>query len=136
MVYLRQSRKLAYEIGLHRIALVVDAAHRQMKTHPSFAKQFYVNGSDGEQRAHLTYFWWVILGGNKLKEVDWQVVREGASTGINTESLSDWLAVFRQAAFPIIGEELAHAWVLRAEQVANKFLIVDQTDADKLAKAS
>jgi truncated hemoglobin YjbI len=58
MANFRRSKNLAHEIGLYRIALVVDALHEQTKTRPEFARLFNVSGTDGDQKARLTYFWW------------------------------------------------------------------------------
>jgi hypothetical protein len=40
MANFRRSKNLAHEIGLYRIALVVDALHEQTKTRPEFARLF------------------------------------------------------------------------------------------------
>lgn len=58
------NRSLAYEIGLRRIALVVDQQHRKLKQHPALGEIVTTGRSHEEERARLTYFWWVILGGN------------------------------------------------------------------------
>jgi hypothetical protein len=86
----------------------------------------------GHRRAQLTYFWWVVLGGNKLRVVDLDVIPKDVSS----ELLEDWLALFREAALPIIGEEFTRAWMQRAERLARRFLITDGGDVAKLAKAS
>jgi len=136
MIDRRQNRNFAHEIGLCRIALVVDAVHRQMKTHPKLAEVFAVSGKEGEQRATLTYYWWVVLGGKELSDLPWRVIREVARTGISPELLGDWLTLFRQAALPILGEEFTGAWMQAAERVARQFTVNDEDEAVKLAKAS
>ena len=136
MSNLPQNRSLAYEIGLCRIAMVVDQVHRQMKTHHVLAELFHVRGDWGSRRARLTYFWWVVLGGNKLRAIDLELIPKDVRTGITPELLRDWLALFRQAALPIIGGEFTSAWMGKAERLARKFLITDKGDAVKLARAS
>lgn len=133
---LRQKRNLAYEIGLCRIALVVDQVHRQIKTHRLLAKIFRLSDNEGEQRARLTYFWWVVLGGNRLRAVDLQVIPKDVLAGNSPELLRDWLAIFYQAAVPILGEEFTRAWMVKAEQLSRKLGIVDEDQMVKLAKAS
>lgn len=133
---LRQKRNLAYEIGLCRIALVVDQVHRQIKTHHLLAKIFRLSHNEGEQRARLTYFWWVVLGGNRLRAVDLQVIPRDVLAGINPELLRDWFSVFCQAAVPIPGEEFTRAWMAKAEQLSRKLRITDEDQMVKLAKAS
>lgn len=132
----RLNRNLAYEIGLCRIALAVDQLQRKVKTHQALAEVFPTSAGHGEQRARLTYFWWVVLGGNRLPDLDWEVIPEDARTRISPELLRDWLALFRQTALPIIGQEFTNAWMQRAERLARKFLITDDREAVELAKAS
>jgi len=131
-----KKKKLAYQVGLCRIALVVEAVHGQMKAQPSFAELFDGSGSEGEHRARLTYFWWVVLGGNTLSYVDWEVVEQLARTVTSPELLGEWLKLFRQAALPIIGEESTRAWAQRVEQLAHKFLLAREDAPFDLAKAS
>jgi hypothetical protein len=56
----RNHRNLAHEIGLCRIALVVEQVHQKMQRHHAVAKIFYLLSGDADQRARLTYFWWVV----------------------------------------------------------------------------
>jgi hypothetical protein len=75
MADLRQSTNLALEIGLYRFALVVNGVFKQMKNHPAFATLLDFSESHDDEKACLTYFWWVVLGGNKLSDLDSEVVR-------------------------------------------------------------
>ena len=65
-----KNRNLAHEIGLCRIALVVEQVHRNMQRHHALANLFHLLNGNADQRACLTYFWWVVLGGNPLRSVD------------------------------------------------------------------
>jgi len=121
MADLRQSRNLALEIGLYRIALVVNLVFNQMKTQPAFATLFDVSESHDDEKACLTYFWWVVLGGNKLSDLDSEVIRGCGRMGVSSSLFREWLALFRQAALPIIGAELTDAWKRRAMQLAHEF---------------
>jgi truncated hemoglobin YjbI len=136
MTGVRYSKNLAHEIGLYRIAVVVHAVHDQMKTHSAFVRLFNANASDDDQKARLTYFWWVVLGGNQLSDRDWQVIREDARTGISPSLFREWLGLFRQIALPIIGAELTGAWMVRAAQLSHKFEVVAEGHAMQLAHAS
>jgi truncated hemoglobin YjbI len=110
-------RNFAREIGLYRIALVVNAVFNQMKTRPAFVTLFDVSESHDDEKACLTYFWWVVLGGNKLSDLHSELIRGCARMGISRSLFREWLALFRQTALPVIGSELTDAWMLRAEQV-------------------
>jgi truncated hemoglobin YjbI len=136
MTNFRQSKDLAHEIGLYHIALVVEALHEQTKIDPAFARLFNVGGSECDQKARLTYFWWAALGSNKLSDLDWKVIRENAQTGVSPSVFRDWLELFRKTALPIIGAESTGAWMLRAAQLGRKFLVIEDADAPWLAQAS
>lgn len=136
MSSVRQNKNLAYEIGLCRIAVVVDQVHREMKKHERLEKFFREPENWGDRRARLTYFWWVVLGGNKLRTVALEVIPQRLRVGVSDELLRDWLHVLGNAALPILGEEQTRAWMQRAEQVARTYLISDESKATQLAMAS
>jgi len=133
---LPQNRNLAYDIGLCRIALVVDRVHRQVKTHPVLAEIFHLGGDWGDGRARLTYFWWVVLGGNKLRAIDLELIAKDVHDGINPDLLKEWFILFHNSAVPVIGEELTRAWMGRAERLARKLGIAKDDHLYRLAKAS
>ena len=121
MADLRQDKNLALKIGMYHIALVVNAVFNKMKTQPALATLFDVNESHSGEEACLTYFWWLVLGGNKLSDLDSDVIRRCERMGISPSLFREWLALFRQSAPPIIGKELTDAWMRRALQVADEF---------------
>ncbi len=129
MADLRQSRNLALEIGLYRIALVVNGVFKHMKKHPAFATLFDVSESHDDEKACLTYFWWVVLGGNKLSDLDSEVIRGCAWMAIGPTLFREWFALFRQTALPIIGAELTGAWMLRAVPLDHEFPVTGDDDA-------
>jgi truncated hemoglobin YjbI len=100
MADLRQSTNLALEIGLYRIALVVNGVFKQMKNHPAFTTLLDVSESHDDEEARLTYFWFVVLGGNKLSDLDSEVVRGCAWMGISPTLFREWLACFAKRHFP------------------------------------
>jgi len=136
MKNLQQNRALAYEIGLCRIAMVVDRFHNQVKTHPRLGEWFGVSTNWGDQRARLTYFWWVVLGGKKLRAVDFDLIPERVRAGIKSDELREWLALFRLVAVPILGEEFANAWTEKAERLGRRLLVSNDEYVANLAKAS
>ena len=134
VVDLGQSRDLAHEIGLYRIALVVNAVFDQMKTWPAFATLFDVSESHDDEKACLTYFWWVVLGGNKLSDRHSEVIRGYGRMGTSRSLLREWLAVFCQTARPIIGTELTDAWMTKAVQVTHEFPLTGDGGAVELGE--
>jgi truncated hemoglobin YjbI len=132
MKNLQPSTNLALKIGLYRIALVVNGVFKQMKKHPAFATLFDFSESHDDE-ACLTYFWWVVLGGNKLSDLDSEVIRGCAWMGISPTLFREWLALFRETAHPIIGEKLTDAWMLRAVPLAHEFPVTGDGEAVRKA---
>lgn len=132
-----ENRALANKIGLCHIALVVDQVHRKMKVQPAFTAFFRaITGSHAEERARLTYFWWVVLGGKRVHSDDPDLIPKGIRSASTPAFLQDWLAVFPETALPIIGEELTRSWMLKAERLACEAVSRHQDNATELAKAS
>jgi truncated hemoglobin YjbI len=120
MAELRQSKNLAFQIGLYRIALVVNAVINEIKTQPALATLFDVGESHADEKACLTYFWWMVLGGNKLSDLDSEVIRGCGRMRVSSSLFREWLALFCEAALPILGAELTDAWRRRAVQLADE----------------
>jgi truncated hemoglobin YjbI len=118
---LEHNTNLAYQIGLRRIALVVDQIHRQMRSHRTLGKLFHL-GDHPDQRALLTYFWWTVLGGRELHGADLDLLPSELRSAITPELFREWLDLFCHTARPIIGDELARAWAQKAEQAAHLLL--------------
>jgi truncated hemoglobin YjbI len=118
---LQHSTNLAVEIGFYRIVSVVNAVFDRMKDHPVFSTLFKASVNRVHEKYCMTYFWWVVLGGNKLSDLDSEVIRGCGRMGVSSSLFREWLALFRQAALPIIGAELTDAWKRRAMQLAHEF---------------
>jgi hypothetical protein len=136
MKNLRRNRNLAHEIGLCRIAMVVDRLCGQIQTHPVLREHFGVVGDWGSYRARLTYFWWIVLGGKGLRTISFDAVPTEAQAGLDTDLSRDWIVLFRQVAFSIVGEELTEAWIQEVEQLRRRLGIADNDSSSKLARAS
>jgi hemoglobin len=127
---LRQSRVLAHEIGLCRIAMVVDKFCREMETRTVLREHFGTGGDWGSYRARLTHFWWVALGGKGLRTVSFDMFP------IEAELSGDWIILFRQAALSIVGKELTEAWMREVEQLGRRLRIANEESLVELTKAS
>jgi truncated hemoglobin YjbI len=120
MADLLPSKNLPQKIGLYHIALVVNAVYDQVKTHPAFTAVFDASASDDDQTARLTYFWWMVLGRNRLSHLAWEVIRRDPRMAISPSLLGIWLALFRETALPIIGADLTSAWMRRVEHLGRE----------------
>ena len=122
-----QKRNLAYEIGLCRIAAVVDHVDRQIRHHGTLVE--FLSFKHKDRRAALTYFWWVVLGGHPLH-------RTGLpGEHISGKALRDWIAVFPRTALPVIGEDLTRAWMQATERLAQHCSLTENDESCELAEA-
>jgi len=131
-----QKRILAHEIGLHRIAMVVNQFHSQIQAHPKLEDPFGVVGEWGDHRARLTYFWWVALGGKPLRDINFDMFPKHTRAGFDADLFRDWMTLFRQAALSVVGKELTAAWMEKVEGLGRRLLIANDKYLTKLAKAS
>ncbi|MGD0429370.1 MAG: hypothetical protein ABSC10_21905 [Candidatus Acidiferrales bacterium] len=136
MIRPEQSRSLAHEIGICRIAMVIDQMHVQLRTHRTLGELSYGTADWGSERARLTYFWWVALGGQRLRTADCDLIPGRVRASLTPELLEDWLTLFRRAALPMIGAQLTDAWMSRTERLGRKFLCDRGEALAKLAQAS
>jgi truncated hemoglobin YjbI len=116
------TRNLAHEIGLCRIALIVDRFNERVQSHPQTEDLFAVAGNGGDHRARLTYFGWVLPGGKRLKTVEFAAIPKLIRDRIAPDKLRDWISVFRKAAVPVIGEELTRAWIQKVQRLSRRLL--------------
>ena len=124
---------LAHEIGLCRIAKVVDEFYSRVQKHPTLQEPFRVVGNWGDHRARLTYFWWMVLGGKGLGSLHLDVVSKHVRAGFTVELLSDWLTLFREVVHSIVPRDMASAWMDRATRLGKTLVIKND---NYLAKAS
>jgi hemoglobin len=124
---------LAHEIGLCRIAKVVNEFYSRVQQHPTLQEPFRVVGDWGDHRARLTYFWWTVLGGKGLGSLHFNVVPKHVRAGFTVELLSDWLTLFREVVYSIVPRDMAGAWMDRATRLGKSLVIANHA---YLAKAS
>lgn len=125
--------RLASEIGWERIARVVDAFYDQVTMHPSLQHPFSVVADWPHHKERLTYFWWVVLGGEKLRREIYEPVPKHFRAGFNEMLLSDWLALFERTVRETVPKALADAWVERAKQVGSGLVIANKSLAERMS---
>jgi truncated hemoglobin YjbI len=130
------NRNLAHEIGLCRIALIVDRFKERVPSHPQTDELFGVPGNWGDHRARLTYFWWVLLGGKRLKTVEFAAIPKPIRDRLAPAVLDEWIGVFRDAAVPVIGEDLTRAWIQKVQRLSRQLLSENVYYLEDLAAAS
>lgn len=106
-----QAKSLAHEIGLRRIALVVDKLCNRLEANPELAEFFRIEGTPLGDRARLTYLWWVALGGHALPEVKLGVELSRLEAEPDFRMLREWINLFHHIAASLIEEELADSWM-------------------------
>ena len=119
------SNSLAHTIGLCKIAIVVDRLCEEMKANPQIVHPFQITGDWGENRARITYFWWVALGGTPVERLKVDVDLRHDKPGKDAEELREWVELFRRAADTVVKPELAEAWMLNVLHMGHAIEVKD-----------
>lgn len=108
---------LAFEIGLCRIATVVDRFYDELNDRRDLTEPFRRVGGWPQHKARMTYFWWVALGGNPGSEAHLRMIDPHHRDGFNSRSLDAWMDLFKDVLFTNLKIDLAEAWMQQAEYV-------------------
>lgn len=125
------SSGLAFEIGWGQIAAVVDRFYDWVMQHPALRGPFSVVTDWPHHKERLTYFWWVVLGGEKFRNEMYEPVPKHHGAGFGEALLKDWLALFDTTVKEIVPEPFAAAWISRAKQVGAGLAIANRSYADR-----
>jgi hemoglobin len=106
---------LAFEIGLCRVATVVDRFYDELSDRSDLTEPFRKVGGWQQHKARMTYFWWVALGGNPGSEEHLKMIDRQRRDGFNSKSLDAWMRLFSDVVFANVDQVLAEAWMEQAE---------------------
>jgi len=120
---------LASEIGWDCIGRVVDSFYDQVTLHPKLQRPFAAVKDWPHHKQRLTYFWWVVLGGEKFGHESYEPVPKHFAAGFNEALLADWLSLFEATVLRIVPEPLGSMWVARAKQVGAGLVIANRSYA-------
>lgn len=124
---------LAHAIGICRIAAVVDQFCDEIASHPGLEEPFRVIGNCQDQKARLTYFWWVTLGGKTSRGLQCNLVPKHIRTGSKSKLMGEWTRLFRHAVYSAVDRQLAEAWIKRAAQLARSLQAADEYRGGRMA---
>jgi hemoglobin len=124
---------LAHAIGICRIATVVDQFCDEIASHPSVEEPFRVVGNCPDQKARLTYFWWVTLGGAAYQGMQCDLVPKHIRAGFKGKLMGEWTALFRRVVYSVVDRQLAEAWIERAARLGQSLQAVDDYRGARLA---
>ena len=115
------------------IAAVVDNFYDQVTRHPTLKVPFSSVADWPHHKDRLTYFWWVVLGGDKFRKETYEPVPKHFKAGFSEELLGDWLLLFEATVKNFVPEPFASAWVSRAQQVGAGLLLANQSYGARMA---
>lgn len=118
---------LAFEIGLRRIATVVDSFYCQMMVRSDLKEPFCRVGTWAEHKARMTYFWWVALGGNPGSEEHLRLIDHQREDGFDSGALDGWMQLFAKVVHANLKRGLAEAWIEQAEFLRAVLLLPPKT---------
>lgn len=119
-------RNIASEIGLERVAAVVDEFYRRVQLDPHLSQPFAVVHDWPVHKQHLTHFWWVSLGGERYADYQYQVPAKHEAAGFTPALLDIWLPLFSATLHDLLPAELALPWLQRAEKIGSSLRMLHQ----------
>lgn len=119
-------RNIASEIGLERVAAVVDEFYRRVQLDPHLSQPFSVVHDWPAHKQHLTHFWWVSLGGERYADYQYQVPAKHEAAGFTPALLDIWLPLFSATLHDVLPAELALPWLQRAEKIGSSLRMLHQ----------
>jgi hemoglobin len=115
------------------IAQVVDTFYNRVQEHPSLKVPFARVTDWPHHKDRLTYFWWMILGGERFREESYAPVPKHFEANFSEPLLGEWLALFSATIRELVPEPLAALWIARARQIGAGLVIADRSYAGRLA---
>ena len=113
------SQVLAEQIGWDQIHLVVDRFYSSVQTHPTLATPFARVQDWPKHKERLTYFWWVVLGGARTRQEQYEPIPKHFAAGFSPELLADWLVLFTATVEELVPGELAGEWLALARKIGS-----------------
>lgn len=125
---------LAEQIGWDRIHLVVDRFYSSIQTHATLATPFARVREWPRHKDRLTYFWWVVLGGARTRQEQYEPIPKHFAAGFSPELLADWLALFAATVEEFVPAELAGEWLELARKIGAGLVTANEAYAQRVAK--
>jgi len=116
-----------------RIAQVVDTFYNRVQEHPTLKVPFARVTDWPEHKDRLTYFWWIILGGERFRQEIYSPVPKHFEAKFSEPLLAEWLALFSKTILELVPEPLASTWVARAKQIGGGLVIAHNHHAERMA---
>lgn len=124
---------LAEQIGWDRIHLVVDRFYSSIQTHPTLATPFARVQEWPKHKERLTYFWWVVLGGARTRQEQYEPIPKHFAAGFSPELLADWLVLFKATVEELVPGELAGEWLALARKIGSGLVTANEAYAQRVA---
>jgi hemoglobin len=122
---------VAEQIGRETIYRVVDRFYSQIQTHPTLAGPFSHVEDWPHHKERLTYFWWVVLGGARTRQEQYDPVTKHFNAGFSPELLADWLVLFGTTVEQQVPAPLAAAWLEVAGKIGDGLVLANAAYAGR-----
>lgn len=99
------------------IATVIDTFYRRVEKDELLKEPFGSVHDWPEHIENLTHFWWIRLGGDSYRPVQYNPIEKHFLAGFNREFLGRWLKLFHQTLDEKLTPEQADMWKSLSEQM-------------------
>lgn len=129
-----RGRDTCEQIGLEKIAVVVDDFYDRIQHHPTLAQPFSQVHDWAEHKARLSHFWWVSLGGAPYRQDIYRIAEKhmDEKMGMQPALIDDWLALFQETLRDHLPPDQLEPWLQRASHMGRSLsLMLEFRDAKK-----
>lgn len=114
--------RLSEQINRDQVALVVHHFYQKLLEVPQLADYFAGITNWMEHEAHITDFWWGLMGGRIEKPRPHAMDRGHRDLDFGEHELAIWLVLFEQTLVDTLPPEIALRWGKLARQIGDRLL--------------
>lgn len=117
--------EVAHQIGRETIEAVSQTFYAQIRQHANLGPIFQIVENWPKHEAHITHFWWVLLGGEAYLDTQYNVARKHIGIGVTPELVQEWLALFEPIVEAHVAPELAAVWLGKARMIGQSITMIN-----------
>lgn len=113
---------LCNRLSRDEVARVIHIFYQRLLDEPLMAKYFAHIANWDVHEAHITDFWWGVMGGKVDNPRPHAMDRGHRDLEFGQQELDLWLEIFDSTLQDQLAEDIAHQWDAMARQIGNRML--------------
>lgn len=116
---------IAQRVGRETIDTVSRQFYAQIRVHPRLAPIFAVVHDWPQHEAHISHFWWTVLGGDAYLDNQYNVARKHLDIGVTPALVDEWLALFEPIVRQHVAAPDADEWLRKARMIGQSIALMN-----------